>query len=168
MFSPTLNIDGLWSGYTGPGSKTLLPHRMTVKMDIRLVPEMQVEKTSLVREHLDKHGFSEIKIRRLEEGYGWTRMSVNSPYSKAMLKALGEFKVEVEVWPTIAGSTPFSMFAAPPLKLPFIVGGMGHGGPAHSPNEYLVISERGPTGGLMTMEKSFAAILDHVSTIRKQ
>jgi len=169
LFSPTLNIDGLWSGYTGPGSKTLLPHRMTVKMDVRLVPEMRVEKTmSLVREHLDKHGFSEIRIRRLEEGYGWARMSVNSPYSKALLKALGEFNVEIEVWPTIAGSAPFSMFAAPPLGLPFIVGGMGHGGLAHSPNEYLVMGEGGPTGGLLTMEKSFAAILDHVSTLKNQ
>ncbi|MBO3842684.1 MAG: M20/M25/M40 family metallo-hydrolase [Candidatus Brockarchaeota archaeon] len=169
LFTPTLNIDGLWSGYTGPGSKTLLPHRITVKMDVRLVPQMQVEKTmSLIRSHLDKHGFSEIRIRRLEEGYGWARMSVNSPYTKALLRALGEFNVEIEIWPTIAGSAPFSMFAAPPLGLPFMVGGMGHGGLAHSPNEYLVIGEGGPTGGLLTMEKSFAAILDNVSTLKNE
>ncbi|MEM3465290.1 MAG: M20/M25/M40 family metallo-hydrolase, partial [Candidatus Jordarchaeales archaeon] len=169
LFTPTLNIDGLWSGYTGPGSKTLLPHRITVKMDVRLVPQMQVEKTmSLIRSHLDKHGFSEIRIRRLEEGYGWARMSIHSPYTKALLRALGEFNVEIEIWPTIAGSAPFSMFAAPPLGLPFIVGGMGHGGLAHSPNEYLVIGEGGPTGGLLTMEKSFAAILDNVSTVKKE
>ncbi|MEM2598917.1 MAG: peptidase dimerization domain-containing protein [Thermoproteota archaeon] len=169
LFTPTLNIDGLWSGYTGPGSKTLLPHRITVKMDVRLVPNMQVERTmSLIRSHLDKHGFSEIGIRRLEEGYGWARMSVNSPYTKVLLKALSEFNVEIEIWPTIAGSAPFSMFAAPPLGLPFIVGGMGHGGLAHSPNEYLVIGEGGPTGGLLTMEKSFAAILDNVSTVKKE
>lgn len=167
LFTPTLNIDGLWSGYTGPGSKTLLPHRMTVKMDVRLVPSMQVEKTmSLIRSHLDKHGFSEIRIRRLEEGYSWARMSVKSPYTKALLGALGEFNVEIEIWPTIAGSAPFSMFAAPSLGLPFIVGGMGHGDLAHSPNEYLVIGEGGPTGGLLTMEKSFAAILDNVSTLK--
>ncbi len=167
LFTPTLNIDGLWSGYTGPGSKTLLPHRITVKMDVRLVPQMQVEKTmSLIRSHLDKHGFSEIRIRRLEEGYGWARMSVNSPYTKALLRAFEEFNVEIEIWPTIAGSAPFSMFAAPPLGLPFMVGGMGHGGLAHSPNEYLVIGEGGPTGGLLTMEKSFAAILDKVSTLK--
>ncbi|MBO3832230.1 MAG: M20/M25/M40 family metallo-hydrolase [Candidatus Brockarchaeota archaeon] len=167
LFTPTLNIDGLWSGYTGPGSKTLLPHRITVKMDVRLVPQMQVEKTmSLIRSHFDKHGFSEIRIRRLEEGYGWARMSVNSPYTKALLRAFEEFNVEIEIWPTIAGSAPFSMFAAPPLGLPFMVGGMGHGGLAHSPNEYLVIGEGGPTGGLLTMEKSFAAILDNVSTLK--
>ncbi len=166
LFSPTLNINGVWSGYTGPGSKTLLPNRITVKMDIRLVPGMQVEKTmQLVRSHLDKHGFSETRIRRLEEGYGWARMSVNSPYTRALLRALAEFKVKIEVWPTIAGSAPFSMFAAPPLGLPFILGGMGHGGLAHSPNEYLVIAEGGPTGGLLSMEKSFAAILDNMSAL---
>jgi acetylornithine deacetylase/succinyl-diaminopimelate desuccinylase-like protein len=169
LFSPTLNINGIWSGYTGPGSKTLLPNKITAKMDIRLVPDMQVERAmQLVRRHLDELGFSEVKIRQLEEGYSWARMSVNSPYTKALLRSFAEFGVEVEVWPTMAGSAPFSMFAAPPLGLPFIDGGMGHGGLAHSPNEYLVIAEGGPTGGLISMEKSFVAILDNLSQLQDE
>jgi hypothetical protein len=40
---------------------------------------------------------------------------------------------------------------------------MGLGELAHSPNEYLVIGEGGPTGGLLTMEKSFISILDNIS-----
>lgn len=166
LFSPTLNINGIWSGYTGPGTKTLLPNKITAKVDIRLVPNMQVERAiRLMREHLDKFGFKEVKIRRLGEGYSWARMSVNSPYTRALLKSFADFGVEVEVWPTTAGSAPFSMFAAPPLKLPFINGGMGHGGFAHSPNEYLVIAEGGPTGGLLSMERSFISILDNLSKL---
>jgi len=167
LFSPTLNINGIWSGYTGPGTKTLLPNKITAKVDIRLVPNMKVENAiQMVRKHLDKFGFHEVKIRQLEIGYSWARMSINSPYTKALLKSLTEFGIEIEVWPTVAGSAPFSMFAAPPLELPFIDGGMGHGGLAHSPNEYLVIGEGGPTGGLLTMEKSFVSILDNLSELR--
>jgi len=37
---PTINIEGLVAGYTGPGGKTVLPHRATAKIDMRLVPDM--------------------------------------------------------------------------------------------------------------------------------
>ena len=36
--SPTVNIEGLVAGYTGPGGKTVLPHRAVAKLDLRLVP----------------------------------------------------------------------------------------------------------------------------------
>jgi hypothetical protein len=42
---------------------------------------------------------------------------------------------------------------------------MGLGELAHSPNEYLVIGEGGPTGGLLTLEKSFISILDNISRV---
>ena len=44
--------------------------------------------------------------------------------------------------------------------------GLGHGALAHSPNEYIVIDEGGPTGGLRSLEKSYVAILDNFSRIR--
>ena len=37
---PTVNIEGLVSGYTGPGGKTILPHKAVAKLDMRLVPGM--------------------------------------------------------------------------------------------------------------------------------
>lgn len=164
LFSPSLNVDGIWAGYTGPGSKTLLPNKITAKVDIRFVPNMNVEDgIPMVRRHLDRLGFPEVKIRPLEGGYNWARMSVNHPYTKALLASVNEFSNDVEVWPTLAGSAPFSLFASPPLGLPFVFGGMGHGELAHSPNEYLVIGEGGPTGGLLTMEKSFVSILDNLA-----
>jgi len=164
LFSPSLNVNGIWAGYTGPGSKTLLPNKITAKVDIRFVPNMKVENgIPMVRKHLDKLGFGEVKIRSLEGGYNWARMSVNHPYTRALLTSMGEFSSNVEVWPTLAGSAPFSLFASPPLELPFVFGGMGHGELAHSPNEYLVIGEGGPTGGLLTMEKSIVSILGNLA-----
>lgn len=164
LFSPSLNVNGIWAGYTGPGSKTLLPNKITAKVDIRFVPNMRVEDgIPMVRRHLDKQGFPEVKIRPLEGGYGWARMSLNHPYTRALLTSMDEFSSNVEVWPTLAGSAPFSLFASPPLELPFVFGGMGHGELAHSPNEYLVIGEGGPTGGLLTIEKSFVSVLDNLA-----
>jgi len=40
---PTINIEGLVAGYTGPGGKTVLPHRAEAKLDLRLVPDMTAE-----------------------------------------------------------------------------------------------------------------------------
>jgi acetylornithine deacetylase/succinyl-diaminopimelate desuccinylase-like protein len=43
LFDPTLNINGLWSGYTGEGTKTILPHVATAKIDSRLPPGLEPE-----------------------------------------------------------------------------------------------------------------------------
>ena len=166
MFNPTLNIDGIWGGYTGEGTKTLLPHKVTVKMDVRLVPKMKTEDIlPTIRQHLDNHGFREVKIREMEDGYDWARTDYRDSAVQAVLKSYREMNFEPEVWPTMAGSAPFYLFNRPPLSLPVVTGGLGHGALAHSPNEYIVIDEGGPTGGLKSMEKSYVAILDNFSRI---
>ena len=40
LYDPTLNIDGIWGGYTGVGVKTILPHKVTAKVDSRLPPNL--------------------------------------------------------------------------------------------------------------------------------
>ena len=71
-----------------------------------------------------------------------------------------------EMIPSNGGTSPWpGGLARDPLNLPFIMGGLGHGARAHSPNEYLVIEEGGPTAGLATMEKSFVSILYNLAEI---
>ncbi len=169
LYSPTLNINGIWGGYIGPGTKTVLPYKITAKVDVRLVPNMKVEEVlPKIRRHLDKHGFQEIKIVELEEGYGWAKTSVKEPAAQAIIKTYREFGYEPEIWPHIAGSAPFCMFNREPLNLPFVIGGLGHGGRAHAPNEYIVVQEGGPTGGLCTLEKSYVVILDKLSKMSRR
>jgi acetylornithine deacetylase/succinyl-diaminopimelate desuccinylase-like protein len=164
LYTPSLNINGIWGGYIGPGTKTVVPYKITAKVDVRLVPNMTVEEVlPKIRKHLDKHGFSEVKIVELEEGYGWAKTSVKEPAAQAVIKTYREFGYEPEIWPHMAGSAPLCMFNREPLNLPFVVGGLGHGGRAHAPNEYIVVQEGGPTGGLRTLEKSYVAILDNLS-----
>jgi hypothetical protein len=52
------------------------------------------------------------------------------------------------------------MFNRGPLYLPFCDGGLGHGGRAHSPDEYFVIEGNNKVAGLAGCEKSYVAILD--------
>src|SRR5207302_636085 len=50
---PTVNIEGLVGGYTGPGGKTILPHRAVAKLDLRLVPDMTAaESLAALKAHL--------------------------------------------------------------------------------------------------------------------
>src|SRR5256886_5961903 len=60
---PTVNIEGLVGGYTGPGGKTVLPHRAVAKIDMRLVPDMKVaDAVAALQAHLAKRGFADIEV----------------------------------------------------------------------------------------------------------
>ena len=60
---PTVNIQGLVSGYTGPGGKTVLPGRAEAKLDFRLVPDMtKDEAVAKLKAHLAKRGFGDVEV----------------------------------------------------------------------------------------------------------
>ena len=160
MYSTTLNIDGIWSGYTGPGSKTVLPHKVTVKMDARLVPnQSSKEVIQKIRKHLDKHGYRDITIRSLDP-YDWAKTSVKEPIVQSAIQAYRKLGYEPEIWPITASSVPYYLFNREPLHLPFIDAGLGHGGRAHAPDEYLVIEGNDKVAGLGDCEKSYVIFLD--------
>jgi acetylornithine deacetylase/succinyl-diaminopimelate desuccinylase-like protein len=148
----TLNIDGIAAGYYGPGSKTLLPHKAVAKVDVRLVRNMEVESTvERIRNHLDAHGFDDIEINVIS-GYPWSRTSVQEKVVQAAIQAYRYHGYEPQVWPTLAGSAPFYLFTRE-CGLPFLIGGLGHGGNAHSPNEYATVA------GMKEFEKSVATFV---------
>src|SRR4029077_8239226 len=63
MFTPTVNIEGLVAGYTGPGGKTVMPHRAVAKLDLRLVPDMTYDGAiAALKAHLAKRGFGDIEV----------------------------------------------------------------------------------------------------------
>ena len=80
---PTVNIQGLVSGYMGPGGKTVLPGRAEAKIDLRLVPDMtKDEAVAKLKAHLAKRGFGDIEVN-VSGGYGPTQTDENSPLIKA-------------------------------------------------------------------------------------
>ena len=149
LYDPTLNIDGVWGGYTGPAMKTLLPHEVKVKMDVRLVPNMEPERVrEQIRAHLARLGREDVQVH-FYDGYPAAKTSLNEPVVQALLRAIRGLGHEPEVWPHLAGSAPFYLFRRT-LGQPFAAGGLGHGGRPHSPNEYATIE------GMRLFERSVA------------
>ena len=161
-FETTLNIDGIWSGYSGPGTKTVLPHKANVKVDLRLVPDQSAEEVqSLVRKHLDKYGFSDIKINWWN-GYDPSQSDPDNELVKAALEVCRQRGVKTQIVLRNAGSAPHYLFTRD-LKLPLLAFGLGHGGGAHSINEYLVIEATAPARGLAFMEKAYVDFLYRIA-----
>ncbi|MFQ5930709.1 MAG: M20/M25/M40 family metallo-hydrolase, partial [Acidobacteriota bacterium] len=155
MFDTSLNIDGIWAGYTGPGTATILPEKAAVKIDSRCVPDQLTDRQAdLIRNHLDKHGFSDIKMTRLAGGDEWSRTSVKEPVVQAVLAVYEYYGIEPIIWPRSAGSSPQAQYTRPPLSLPAAGGGLGHGGRSHAVDEYLVIEGTGKVAGLVRCEQS--------------
>src|SRR5205807_2074200 len=79
MFTPTVNIEGLVAGYTGPGGKTILPHRAVAKLDLRLVPDMTFDgAVAALKAHLAKRGFGDIDVNP-SGGYDPTTTAADAP-----------------------------------------------------------------------------------------
>ncbi|MGF7151230.1 acetylornithine deacetylase/succinyl-diaminopimelate desuccinylase-like protein [Sphingomonas zeicaulis] len=141
LFDTTLNIDGIATGYDGPGMKTILPHRAYAKLDSRLVPDQTPdEMLALMRKHLDEKGFADIEIRKLS-GYPSSQTSVSAPLVRAVLGTYNKYGLTVDVSPRSGGSRPSYVFTQT-LGLPDVTLAIGHGADAHAPNEYLVIDPK--------------------------
>lgn len=141
---PTVNIEGLVSGYTGPGGKTILPNKATAKLDLRLVPNMTAaEAGAALRSHLAKRGFGDIEVD-VTGGYDPNSTSADSALIKAQIATYKRSGVDPILWPRNAGSWPGYVFTNEPLKLPAGHFGLGHGSGAHAADEYYLIDSTNP------------------------
>lgn len=141
---PTVNIEGLVGGYTGPGGKTVLPHRAVAKLDLRLVPgQTRDAAVAALKAHLQKHGYGDIEVN-VSGGYNPTSTPVDAPLIQAQLAVLRNDGLDPLLWPRLAGSYPGFVFTDPPLNLPAGHFGLGHGSGAHAPDEYYLIESSNP------------------------
>jgi len=141
---PTVNIEGLVAGYTGPGGKTILPHRAVAKMDLRLVPDMTAaDALAKLKAHLAKRGFGDIEVN-MTGGYDPTSTSPDSLPVRVETAIYKRNGMDPIVWPRNAGSWPGYVFTGEPLKLSAIQFGFGHGNGAHAPDEYYLIESKNP------------------------
>ncbi|MCL6741928.1 M20/M25/M40 family metallo-hydrolase [Sphingomonas sp. RB56-2] len=141
---PTVNIQGLVSGYTGPGGKTVLPGRAEAKLDLRLVPDMtKDEAVSKIKAHLAKRGFGDIEVN-VSGGYSPTQTDENSRLIKVEQATLAAAGIPMTMSARSAGSWPGVVFTGEPLKLAAGQFGGGRGGGAHAPNEWLLIDSSNP------------------------
>lgn len=142
VFEPTATINGLFSGYQGPGAKTVLPAQAGAKIDFRLVPDQTPEEIiPLLRAHLDAEGFPDVKVRYLA-GVKPARTDPDHPFVQMSIQAAADvYGLPPIVEPLIGGSGPLHPFIHE-LGLPVVTSGCGYPeGRVHAPNENIRIPD---------------------------
>jgi acetylornithine deacetylase/succinyl-diaminopimelate desuccinylase-like protein len=137
---PTLEVNGLLSGYTGEGAKTVLPSRAMAKVSCRLVPDQDPDEIAeLLTAHIKRvalEGVS-VSITRLHGGRPW-RASLEGPLFEAGKRALERAFGRPPVLAGEGGSIPVVDDFQRILKVPVLLMGFGLPGEnAHAPNEWM-------------------------------
>src|SRR5581483_10856949 len=144
MSKPIVNIEGLVGGYTGPGGKTILPHRAVAKIDMRLVPDMKADEAlAALKAHLAKRGYGDIEVN-MTGGYDPNSTSADAPLIRAQVSLYKRGGIDPIILPRSAGSWPGYVFTGEPLHLAAGHFGLGHGNGAHAPDEYYLIESKNP------------------------
>ena len=164
---PTVNIEGLVAGYTGPGGKTILPGRAVAKLDLRLVPnQTRKEAVEKLRAHLDKRGFNDVEMN-VSGGYDPTETAEDSRIIRAELETYKRAGVTATLNPRLAGSWPGAVFTAPPVSLPAGHFGLGHGSGAHAPDEYYVVDSTNPkVAGIVDAMLGYVDMFHQIAQVR--
>jgi acetylornithine deacetylase/succinyl-diaminopimelate desuccinylase-like protein len=141
MYSPTANIAGFGSGYTGEGAKTIVPKDAFVKMDFRLVAKMKSKDIlAKLKRHMKKHGFTDIEliVHSMEDP---AKTPLESRIAQTLIKCTElVYRKSPNVWPTTPGTGPLSVFTDK-LKLETAMGaGVSYPGSGfHAPNEHILV-----------------------------
>jgi acetylornithine deacetylase/succinyl-diaminopimelate desuccinylase-like protein len=136
---PTLDVNGIWGGYTGEGAKTVLPSKAFAKISMRLVPNQNSHKISeLFAKHFEKNAPASVKVVvKPHHGGEPVVVSTNSPGYKAASMAMEETYGIKPVPTRGGGSIPIVALFKEVLGLDSILFGFGLDTDAlHSPNEH--------------------------------
>lgn len=139
VFEPTLNIQGIKTGYQGNGTKTITPAQATAKIDFRLVPGQEPDIVQAqLRQHLDKEGFPDIAIER--HGAMWpAKVAADHPLvtltSESATEVYGQRSL---LDPLVGGSSPIYAFVEPLGGIPVVTAGVAYANNRiHAPDEHV-------------------------------
>jgi acetylornithine deacetylase/succinyl-diaminopimelate desuccinylase-like protein len=134
--APTCNIAGFVSGYTEQGAKTIIPSFAQVKLDFRLVPDMEPQKQfERLQKHIIDLGFTNIKVN-LIHGEAAARTSPTDPFVQIVTESAKRVFGDVVLNVSSAGTGPMHAFQKI-LKVPAVsIGSTYVYSRIHSPNEF--------------------------------
>lgn len=152
-YEPTANIQGIAAGYVGPGTKTIVPAEARVRLDFRLIPNIQPEAAARkLRAHLDKHGFADIEINFKEASEPPYKISAREDISQSIIAAAEEIYGE----PPIVNGVSAEGTVLKHVWIPCVLTGFANpGANLHSPDENIVVSR------YIQGIKFAAAIMEH-------
>lgn len=142
IFQPTANICGMWSGYTGEGMKTVLPHQARAKIDFRLVPDQDPKELfDLIVAHLRRCGFDDVQVTLLAAEHP-ARTPADHPFAQLMVDTVADvYERAPVVYPIVPGTGP--MYAlCQRFDIPAVSVGVGNANSRnHAPNENIHLDD---------------------------
>jgi len=162
LYKPSMNVSGIYSGYTGPGTETsTVPERAVARLDLRLPPGLACDHAvQCIEEHLARCRFSDVKVTVLA-AHEYSRTPVNSDIVQAVLETYRSHGLKPSIWPYQGGGGPWSTFQSE-LGIPIILNaGLGGGGRRDRGDEYLIIEGNPNVASLLEAEKS------HIEIVRR-
>lgn len=136
---PTLDVNGIWGGYTGEGAKTVLPSKAHAKISMRLVPnQSSKEITELFTRHFESIAPKYVKVKVMAHHGGEPAVTpTTSPAYSAASKAFEEVFGKAPIPTRDGGSIPIVALFKKELGLDTVLMGFGFDSDAiHSPNEH--------------------------------
>jgi acetylornithine deacetylase/succinyl-diaminopimelate desuccinylase-like protein len=139
---PTLDVNGIWGGYTGEGAKTVIASSAFAKISMRLVPDQDWEKiTELFKKHFESIAPKGVRVKVTPHHGGQAYVTpIDSLGYKAAEKAYEETFGKTPIPQRSGGSIPIVALFEKELKSKTILMGFGLDSDAiHSPNEHFGI-----------------------------
>ena len=136
---PTLDVNGIWGGYTGAGAKTVLPAKAFAKISMRLVPNQRPDKiTELFKRHFESIAPPAVKVKVTPHHGGDPVVTpTDTPEYQAAARAMAEAFGKEPIPAREGGSIPIIALFEEVLGVKSILMGFGLDSDAiHSPNEH--------------------------------
>ncbi|AZI42067.1 dipeptidase [Deinococcus psychrotolerans] len=141
---PTLDVNGIWGGYQGEGSKTVIAAKAGAKISMRLVPGQDTENiTKLIQDYVPKIAPAGVKVEvRALHGGQPVKIDLDNPYVRAAGKALQQVYGKAPAFTRGGGSIPIVAAFREILKAPVVLVDFGLNEDApHSPNESFAVKD---------------------------
>jgi acetylornithine deacetylase/succinyl-diaminopimelate desuccinylase-like protein len=158
---PTLDVNGIWGGYQGEGSKTIIPAHAHAKVSCRLVADMDPHKTyERVRDYIATiapRGV-DVAVKKINDGM-WSRTPTDHPATQAAAACLEEVFGDKPYFLYEGGSIPAGATFTRELGLPVVLLGFTQpDAAAHAPNESMRLDNL--EGGLKTIVRYWQKLAD--------
>ncbi len=141
---PTLEINGIWGGFTGEGAKTVIPAEAHAKFSCRLVPNQtpkEIEKKVLAYMKKIAPKSVKVNVRHLHGGEAWLA-ETDHPALQAAGRAVKKAFGKAPIFTREGGSIPVVASFDKMLKVPAVMMGIGlHDDNLHAPNEKMDLDQ---------------------------